>query len=244
MRQKEWFEDWFGTRYCKLLYRDRNAFEADLFTKNIVNLLNPNMPARILDVACGNGRHAEALSQYGYEVIGIDLHPDCISEAILQQKAGLSFYQHDMRRLFRINYFDIVLNLFTSFGYFERYENEVKAAYSLSANLKKGGFLVFDFLNALKLQNCLINTETKQIENVQYSIKRLIRNGRILKQIIAEENGQMLQFEEKVWLYELSDIKKLFEPFGLSILYTFGDYDLGEFHSEQSDRLIAVFVKN
>lgn len=243
MKEKEWFEKWFGTNYCQLLYQCRNEHEANLFTKNIVNLLNPNISAKILDVACGNGRHAEALSQYGYDIIGIDIQTECISSALPLQKEGLSFYQHDMRRLFRINYFDIVLSLFTSFGYFDRVESEIKAAYSLSANIKKEGFLVFDFLNAVKIRNSLIESEEKQIENVHFKIQRSISNGRIIKQIQINDQGLLKQFEERVWLYELKDIKALFEPFGLKMVYTFGDYFLQDFDPLHSDRLIAVFVK-
>ncbi len=243
MEKREWFEDWFGTRYCRLLYQGRNESEADLFTQNIVQLLNPDQKSLILDVACGSGRHAEAISPYALEVIGIDLNLDCISAARQREKENLSFFKHDMRRIFRINYFDIVLSLFTSFGYFDRKGDELKAAYSLSANIKPGGFLVFDYLNERKLRKHLVPYEDINIEEIQFAIKRNIIGNRIIKQITARDHSGMHQFEEKVWLYSLKEIKELFSGFGLKMIYTFGDYYLQDFHPDQSDRLIAVFQK-
>lgn len=244
MEKREWFEEWFGTPYCRMLYKGRDEMEADLFTQNIVQLLNPHQKSLILDVACGSGRHAEAISPYAQEVIGIDINLDCITAAQLREKENLSFFKHDMRRIFRINYFDIVLSLFTSFGYFDRTEDEKKAAYSLAANIKPGGFLVFDYLNERKLRDRLVLREELMTDGIHFNLNRRIEGNRIIKKIEIQDLTGTHQFEERVWLYSLKEIKDLFSRYGLRMIYTFGDYYLQDYHPDHSDRLIAVFQKN
>lgn len=243
MIHKEWFQEWFGTKYYKLLYHSRNETEADLFTKNLVSSINIPKNSKVLDVACGNGRHSEALSQYVGEVIGIDINHCCISEAQYRENPGLSFFQHDMRRIFRINYFDVCLSLFTSFGYFHRPEDERKAAYCLSANLKKNGFLIFDFLNADLLIRQLVPKEIYNINQIQFEIFKEIRDQKIIKQIIIKDDTGVHHFQERVWLYNQKSLLNLFLPYRLKMVNCFGNYDLSTFKPNSSPRLILIFEK-
>ena len=94
---------------------------------NLCAYLQPQPEARILDIACGRGRHSIYLNKKGYDVIGIDLSESNIRHAKDFENEHLHFFVHDMRHLFYINYFDIAFNLFTSFGYFETRKEHVKA---------------------------------------------------------------------------------------------------------------------
>src|SRR3989344_5362829 len=119
-KHTEWFECWFDSPYYHVLYKNRDFTEAELFIDNLVQLIKPSKSNRILDLACGKGRHAIYLNKKGFDVTGIDLSEKSIECAKISGNETLHFYTHDMRKLFRSNYFDIVLNLFTSFGYFEQ----------------------------------------------------------------------------------------------------------------------------
>ena len=115
---ENWFSDWFNTSYYHLLYKDRNESEANFFIENIIKHLDPKSDARILDVACGKGRHSHIINQLGYNVTGIDLSKNSIEEAKKKENEKLNFAVHDMREAFKSSSFDYVFNLFTSFGYF------------------------------------------------------------------------------------------------------------------------------
>ena len=106
----KWFETWFSQSYYDLLYRHRNENEAALFINRLLEVLNPNAASTILDAACGKGRYANYLSGKGFTVTGIDLSASAILEAKQQENEHLSFFKHDMRQIFRINYFDFIFN--------------------------------------------------------------------------------------------------------------------------------------
>src|SRR6478736_8592284 len=92
-----WFASWFDTPYYHILYKDRDEEEAEFFMDNLVHYLNLPEEAKILDLACGKGRHAFHLNQLGYDVTGADLSENSIAEASKSSNAKLHFTVHDMR---------------------------------------------------------------------------------------------------------------------------------------------------
>ena len=116
MAQQPWFRDWFNSPYYHLLYFERNETEARDFMDRLVTMLKPAEHARILDIACGRGRHSLAMAEKGFDVTGIDISPAMIEEAQKLGRENLHFYVHDMRLPFRINYFNYVFNFWNS-GY-------------------------------------------------------------------------------------------------------------------------------
>ena len=145
-----WYKDWFDSKYYHLLYKNRDHNEAALFLDNISNEFKKKN-ARILDVACGKGRHAKYLNSIGFDVTGVDLSSNSIKYAKKYENKKLKFHQHDMRNIFEENKFDIVTNLFTSFGYFDNTLDDQKVINSMAGNLKKGGILLIDFMNVKKV---------------------------------------------------------------------------------------------
>jgi len=116
---KKWFQHWFNSPYYHILYQQRDHAEAEFFIDNLCAYLKPAANARLFDIACGRGRHSIYFNSKGFDVTGIDLSIASIKYAKQYENKQLHFYVHDMRYLFYVNYFDIALNLFTSFGYFE-----------------------------------------------------------------------------------------------------------------------------
>jgi SAM-dependent methyltransferase len=144
---KDWFTDWFNTSYYHILYKDRNDLDAQLFMKNITDFLELPKSAHILDLPCGKGRHAVYLNSLGYKVTGADLAKNSIVHAKQFENDSLKFKTHDMRNPLDKTY-NAIFNLFTSFGYFEDDSEDIKILENIKKGLKKGGFFVFDFLNA------------------------------------------------------------------------------------------------
>jgi SAM-dependent methyltransferase len=241
---KEWFEDWFDTVYCNALYRERNEEEADKFIEYLVHELQLKKRSKILDVACGLGRHAIALNELGFDVTGIDLSFKKIASNNSAENDYLHFYRHDMRHIFRINYFDCVFNFFTSFGYFESHHDEKNVAYSMAANLKQGGHLVIDYLNAEFVKSNLIKEEKIQSGGYEFIIHKHLENDRISKKITVVEKDKCSVFYEKVRMYSLKQMTSLFSPFSLSLQNVYGSYKLEPYDELHSERMILVFAKN
>ncbi|HWW42844.1 MAG TPA: class I SAM-dependent methyltransferase, partial [Pedobacter sp.] len=241
--QRKWFQYWFNSPYYHILYSQRNDEEAEFLIDNLSAYLKPSADSRILDIACGRGRHAIYLNKKGYDVTGIDLSEQSIRYAQQFEQKNLHFFVHDMRRLSFINYFDIALNLFTSFGYFETEKDHVNALKSFRKGLKADGTLVIDYFNTIKIVKNLTRQETKTLEGIEFHLHKFVSEGKIIKHINFEHRGKAFAFEERVQAFTLEDFERMFLKSGLQIIAKFGDYSLGEYHETQSDRLILVCKK-
>ena len=236
----QWIEDWFGSEYYSLLYKHRDCGEAKLFLDNLISLLKIPSGSSILDCGCGKGRHSIYLNEKGFEVTGIDISEKSILEAKKSEKKNLAFYVHDMRNLFRINYYDVALNLFTSFGYFEKDHENDKAIKSISSAIKKHGWFVLDFMNAQKEINGLIPQEKCQLNGIDFEIKRYLDQHFIIKEITVTKKGKNYSYRERVKAYNKKDIETFFIQNKLEVVYLFGDYNLKPFHEATSERLILI----
>ncbi len=241
---QEWFESWFDSPYHSMLYKHRDEHEAKVFIDNLFDYLKPEKTARILDIACGDGRHAAYMKDYAAEVIGIDLSEQRIKRAQVFADDNLSFYRQDMRNVFRLNYFDFAFNFFTSFGYFKHYRDNVLAAEAFAKGLKPGAKLVLDYMNVDLVKEHLVAAEQIKVDNITFDIKRQSIEGKIVKTIdFTDENGKALSYHEKVSEFGLADFETIFKDTGLALIQTFGDYDLNAFDKQSSPRLIMVFQK-
>lgn len=243
IKHTEWFECWFDSPYYHVLYKNRDFSEAELFIDNLIQLLNPEKTNRFLDVGCGKGRHAIYLNKKGFDVTGIDLSKKSIACAKLSENETLHFYTHDMRKLFRTNYFDFALNLFTSFGYFENERDNYVVINSASKTLKPNGTFVLDFMNSKKVIANLVSEETKIVEGIEFKISKTVEDNFIVKKIQFTDKGKAYQFEECVKALTLNDFEKYFEANKLKIVHLRGNYKLEEFDEERSERLIIVARK-
>ena len=132
---KHWYSSWFDTPFYHILYKDRDDKEAQSFMDALTNYLNISENATILDLACGKGRHSLYLNSIGYDVTGLDLSKQSISEAKQKENGRLCFDVHDMSKPY-FKQFDTVFNLFTSFGYFDCDEDNLNTIKAIKANLK------------------------------------------------------------------------------------------------------------
>ncbi|MFA6057072.1 MAG: methyltransferase domain-containing protein [Taibaiella sp.] len=242
--QKEWFENWFDSKFYPILYDNRDVEEASLFVHNLVQYLKLPAHSKIADIACGEGRFAGELAALGHEVVGFDLSEQRIEKAKELEHEHLHFYVHDMRFPFYINYFDYTFNFFTSFGYFDTARDNHMAAHAFASALKKGGTLVIDYFNEKYVEQELIPEETIEKEGIRFDIKRGISSGKIVKQInVIDNDGIEHYYQERVSAFELKDFIALFKAEGMELAEHFGDYDLHTFDEKDSPRLIMIFRK-
>lgn len=239
MKTTDWFTAWFNTPYYHTLYKHRNDVDAQFFMQNITAFLKLPKTAHIIDLPCGKGRHSIYLNTLGYTVSGGDLSENSIAYAKQFENDTLNFEVWDMRKPLEKRY-DAVFNLFTSFGYFDDDNEDLAILKGMKNGLKEDGFLVMDFLNVIKVEHNLVAKETKNIDGIQFDIKREIKDGFIQKHISFFADGEQHSHTEKVKFIAIDKMKTYFEKVGLEITAVFGDYSLNSFDEQNSDRLILV----
>ncbi|MFM7661903.1 MAG: SAM-dependent methyltransferase [Bacteroidota bacterium] len=239
----EWFSDWFDTNYYHILYKNRDDSEARILIQNLCNFLNLKSNSSLLDLACGKGRHSIILNDLGHKVLGVDLSENSISFAKTYEKRGLHFEVHDMRKIIPNLSFDVIFNLFTSFGYFDSHVDNKKVIFSMANMLYEKGLVVIDFFNADKVVTNLLPKEEKTIDDIQFLIERIVEKGYVYKKITVIDKEKTKKFVERVQLLKLDDFQKLMWP-EFKILHTFGSFDLKTFDAAYSDRLIIIAEKN
>lgn len=240
----EWYKHWFGSTYYRILYANRDELEAQAFVEKLINYLQPLPGSKMLDIACGDGRYTVQLAEKGFDATGIDISVESIQRALKHEDEHTHFFIHDMRFPFYINYYDYAFNFFTSFGYFNRHRYHEMAAKAFGCALKPGGILVLDYLNKDYVINSLVPEETIERGNTDFHIKRSVNNNYIEKEIdFKDEEGKPRHYEECVAAFGLKDFMAMFRKAGLSLVSTFGDYNLNEFSVFSSPRLIMIFKK-
>jgi SAM-dependent methyltransferase len=242
-RPSEWINEWFNSPYYHILYKHRDFDEAALFIKELSRFFGFQKGQNALDTGCGRGRHSIYLNQEGLNVTGIDISPENIRYASGFKKEGLEFLIHDMRELIEENKFDYIFNLFTSFGYFDKEEDNYNTIFSFSKELKSGGKMVIDFLNPWKLTMGLVPSEEKEIEGINFKISREISGNFIIKNIQIREGNKSSKYQEKVMLINKNDFIKYFNFANLKIDQIFGNYRLEEFREDTSERMIFIVSK-
>jgi SAM-dependent methyltransferase len=242
---QEWFANWFDSPYYHVLYQNHNEKDAQRFIDNLLNYLTPPYETRtlkpetcILDLACGKGRHSRYMADKGFDVTGLDLSDSSIRFAQQFSTDNLHFYQHDMRKPFRINYYDFVFNFFTSFGYFENDKDNLTTLKHINRGLKPDGVFMMDYFNSQWVADTLKTDYVQNTGGIDFYIKKHIRKGHVIKKIEFNAEGIAYKFQEKVRLFTLKDFQDLYAQSGFDIVDLLGDYNLNSFDEKTSKRLI------
>jgi SAM-dependent methyltransferase len=236
----QWYASWFDTPYYHILYKDRDHEEAHQFMDNLTNYLNLPEDGKVLDLACGKGRHSVYLNSLGYNVTGVDLSENSIEYAKQFENDTLRFEVHDMCKPYNEK-FDAVFNLFTSFGYFDKDEDNLNTIKAIKEDLNEFGFGVIDFMNTDFIIENLVAEDVKTVEGIDFHQKRYVKDGYIIKDISFTADGEDYNFQERVKALTLKDFEALFEKAGVFLLDVFGDYKLRKYYKTTSERLVMIF---
>jgi SAM-dependent methyltransferase len=219
----EWFERWFGKEYIEL-YPHRNEAEAEHMVALIEGILGGKSVQRVLDLACGAGRHSGILANHWWTA-GLDL-----SEVLLQlahrDAVPAAFVRGDMRVLpFADSSFDVVVNLFTSFGYFADDASHAHVVQEVARVTRPGGTFVLDFLNTTQLRRTLVPYDEREIAGSVVEQRREISDdGRyVIKRICIRGTGK--EFTERVRLFDKDDLSSMMIAAGFRIDAVYGNYD-------------------
>lgn len=212
-----WYKDWFGTRYYALLYGHRDEGDAQAWVDMVLSRWGLPSGGRVLDMACGRGRHAKWFHACGMEVTGIDISEESIDQARARHP-GPSFMVHDMRRPFADGYFDAAVCLFNSLGYFEEAEDDKAVLRTAYQALRPGGRFVIDLMNMPRVLSGLVPEEQVEREGVCFRIRRTLEGEVIVKRIEVEDAGKRLLFEERVRVLRPRTMDELVKDAGFRIM--------------------------
>ena len=244
--KSEWFKDWFNTEEYLNVYQHRNESDAEEHIKLILENVDIPSGAKILDMACGAGRHAIILARKNFDVTAVDLSENLLSIAkknTYVENLKINFVHSDIRNFKSDNKFNLVLNLFTSFGYFESDEENFSVLQKAYDLLVEDGFFVLDFFNSRYLQQNLVESSEEILGGVKIHQFRKIKENRVTKKIVITKNGNLSQFEESVRMFTKDELVNAIQNIGFDIYKTFGDFLGNKFEQFTSPRLIMICKK-
>lgn len=245
MHTKEWFDEWFDTPYYDLLYFQRDKQEASAFINKLIDHIKPSPGSKMLDVACGKGRHSFQLAEKGFDVTGIDLSFHSIEAARKLENEKMHFYKHDMRQPFWINYFDYAFNFFTSFGFFRTRREHDAGIRTIAQALNEKGIMVIDYLNVHYAEDHLVHTSDTSMDGFNFHITKWMDEDHFYKKIEVEHDTftEPHIFTEKVAKFSLGDFTDMLAYQGMQIKDVFGDYNLGSYHVRKTPRMVMIAQK-
>jgi SAM-dependent methyltransferase len=233
--EADWFEEWFGEDYLRI-YQHHDETEAEHVVELIAGFLEGRPITSVLDLGCGAGRHSRALCERWWTV-GLDLSAALLRIARREMRDD-PYVRADMRELpFAPGSFDLVVNLFTSFGYFEDDAENERVLVCVGSSLREGGTFVIDFLNASEVRTDLVPYDERVENGITIEQTRTITpdDRFVEKTIRLRERGK--EYFERVRLLTAKDLQRMLGAAGFDIVRRIGDYTGAEW-SEHSPRTI------
>jgi len=213
----------------------------------IIRELDLDRPKKILDLACGHGRHANKLAGFGHNVTGIDSNQDFLDiakEDAIRSGVTVQYFCSDAREYVAPGEYECVIHLFSSFGYFPDKENE-KVIRNIAKSLITGGFLCLDILN----RDAFLKDFPRYSVKEKNSDLMIDRNrfdpysGRLYNSRIIIRDGKRRDAPFFLRLYNPTEIISLLKQAGLVPDKIYGNWD-GQSFDGESKRMILICEKS
>ena len=242
---KCWHElDEFWDTVEPVLFCDRRMENAPVEVDKIINLLNMTPGQHVLDLCCGVGRHTLELARRGFRATGLDRTQKYLDRAVSQaQQEGLDveFIQGDMRTFSDEGRFDVILNYFTSFGYFNEPKDDTLVINNVYRSLKKGGIFLMDMMGKEVLAKVFRERDWREEEGILILEERKIRGN----WSIVESRWIMIRGDERkevtlaLRLYSAVELGLMLSNAGFKDVDVYGDID-GNPYDDTAKRLVTV----
>jgi len=234
--QKNWHQNWFNEDYLKL-YPHRNIEEAEHQIDFLIRAMGLSGSEKILDLGCGSGRHAIALANRGYSVVGIDASQYLIDIANekLKEVPNLParFLTSDILKIGDQGVYDVVISMFTSFGYYDDDDENARIFGVVRNHLQRDGRFFFDYLHPYDVKKDLVEHEQVKLNGESVGIHRVIVDDQVIKTITFPDR----EYQEKVKLYTRDQIENMLSKYRLTVVDCWNDYE-GNPWDEEGDRQI------
>ncbi|MFQ3546958.1 MAG: class I SAM-dependent methyltransferase [Termitinemataceae bacterium] len=263
IKKDEWFQDEdFWDRFAPIMFDEQRWAEVSTVADGIealyqhlakvpepVPAVDPIQGSKrqgmaILDQCCGLGRLSVELAIRGHRLTGIDItssYLEAARESARDEEVAIEFIQSDVRDFVRPVSFDLVLNLYTSFGYFSDPMDDRQVLANAYHSLVPGGVYILetlgkeiavrDFIEGewFERAGAVVLTEYTPLDDWEYLYNRWI----LLK------NGERFERSFKQRLYAATELRKLFMEVGFSSVAVFGSWDMKPY-DRYAQQLIVV----
>lgn len=245
---RPWHEDdTFWETWGPLIFSARHMENAAAEVDKVIHLLKVPPGAHVLDLCCGIGRHSLELARRGFRVTGVDRTSTYLNQAKKQaNKEGLNveFVQDDMRTFSKPKAFDVVISMFTSFGYFEDIEDDRKVVMNVCSSLKSGGMFIIDTHGKETLARIFQERNWEEKDGVILLQERKVTQNWswMWNRWIMLKGNERIESEISHRLYAGAEMVTLLTGCGFSQVDLYGNLD-GSPYDHKAQRLIAVGCK-
>ena len=234
----------FWETFAPLIFSSKVVLAASQEAEQLVNLLNLQQDSIICDMCCGVGRHSLELARRGFKVTGVDRTASYLQEAKRKADAeclDIEFVNEDIRDFCRPDSFDVVLNLYTSFGYFEKHADEKTSLMNIYKSLKRGGRFVIELMGKEVLARIFQERRWWEeggvivLEEATLSKDWSLVNSRW----IIIRDGKRDEFRFSLRLYSAAQLSGLLKSCGFEQVEIYGDLG-GSPYDQKANRLVVV----
>ncbi len=244
----EWFEDEsFWNTLFPFMFSERKFEAAKDEVAGILNLVNL-VEGDVMDLGCGPGRSSVALAKEGFHVTGVDLSPSLLQKAMglaQAESVDVEWVQDDMRHFIRPETFDLVINIFTSFGYFDDKNDDLVVLRNIHQSLREGGALVMELMSKEVLARGFLPTSSEELADGRLLVERreVCEDWtRLRNQWTVIENDKATTFRFEHTVYSGQELRDRLLDAGFGDVKLFGGLD-GSEYGLNARRLVAVARK-
>jgi SAM-dependent methyltransferase len=244
-RKKEWFDDnTFWQELYPFMFPEQRFADAPIETQKVLSIAKPYGKAA-LDLCCGPGRCSIALAKTGFKVTGVDRTRFLLNKArakAREAKVKIEWVQMDMRDFVRPKAFNLVLSMFTSFGYFDNKSEDLEVLENILTSLMPGGVCLIDVTGKEWLSKVFQPTRSDVLPDGTEIIQKAeifddwtrVRNEWIL---IRKGGAKSFKFHHTI--YSGQELRDRMEQTGFTDVKLFGNLD-GDEYGLDAQRLIVV----
>ena len=246
----EWFDDdIFWRSHMLFLFRDSVLEAAPEQVDRILEKTGLTGCEEVLDLCCGPGRHSLELASRGYRVTGVDRtahYLDHLSRTATEMGLSIELVQSDMREFVRESSFDLVLSLYTSFGYFRDIEDDLRVARNVYASLREGGCFLLELMGKEILARIYQEKGWIEEDGIYRLEERTVTEDwswMVNRWILIAPGEEPREFIVEHRLYSAAELTGLLRKAGFADLEVFGSLDWGSY-DQNASRLVVLARKS
>lgn len=244
----EWFDDDnFWIRFEPVLFNPERKANAGREVRKIIDLTGIDIDTEVLDLCCGTGRHTVEFARLGYRISGLDRTSAYLTQLqrqIREEHMKISVIQKDMRDYREPDKYDLVINLFSSFGYFAKEADNINVLKNVHASLHPGGKFLMDMMGKEILAKIFRERDWNREGDYLVLEERSILNNwnQIENRWIVLRGDRRYEHTFRLWIYSAREISALLLQSGFSNIEVYGNLN-GRPYDDEAERLIVVATK-